>query len=284
VGGSQVTGLAIFLLIAVGFAASVASGPVSRQRVERFARRQRLTVTAANGDQIIRYLATTRRWRAAGIVVGYGFAALVSLAVDGIGNATFSVLFAGWFAGALVAEGRVAHLAHGPRRFASMQPRRPTSYLPRTAWALVPAAGAIAVVVSAAVWVGGARGWADPDPSGLVWLVVALAVAGTVRAIQLIVLRRPQPLLPADLIAADDAIRSRSLHVLAGGGAAIVALCVLAELGTVHPVGTEFLEPVRGFGIVVVLILGWAVATSRWPARADDPVPTGPPLGSLGPG
>ena len=50
--------------------ARAVDGVVSRRRVERFARLHSLPVTAANGNQIILYRATTRRWRALGLATG----------------------------------------------------------------------------------------------------------------------------------------------------------------------------------------------------------------------
>src|SRR6266508_819686 len=273
----------ISICIVVGLAAHQASGPVSRERLERFARRQRLDVTAANGDQIIRYLATTRRWRAAGFAAGYALSGTASLVVDQVGNLGFVVLFTGWFTGALIAEIRVAHLAHGTRRVASLQPRRPAFYLSRTAWALVPTAAGLAVVVAAATVLASASRRADPDWWAAVWLFVALATAGTIRAIQRFVLRRPQPLAAPDVLAADDAIRARSLHVLAGGGAALVLLCVMAQLDATHPLGTRAIQTWRGIGLVLIAILGWKVATTPWPTRRADPAAAIPATGSPGP-
>src|SRR5436190_15376687 len=66
----QVPPLLVLLILAslcVLLAVNSAYGPVARHRVALFARRQRLIITVANGEQVIRYLATTRRWRAAGI-------------------------------------------------------------------------------------------------------------------------------------------------------------------------------------------------------------------------
>src|SRR4051794_29594931 len=146
----EFVGLQIVLCVIVGVAALECSGPVSRKRLERFAQRQCLDITAANGDQIIRYLATTRRWRVTGFAAGYVLSILATVLVHQVGSLGFLVLFAGWFTGALVAEVRVAHLAHGPRRIASVQPRLPRSYLSRPAWALVPTAAGLAVAVAAA--------------------------------------------------------------------------------------------------------------------------------------
>ena len=151
---------AIALLVVAGILSNI-HGPVSRSRLERFARRQRLDITVDNGAQVIGYLATTRRWRAAGLAAGFGVSVLRSL--PAAVNADFVLLFAGWFLGALVAEVRVAHLAHGPVRTASLQPRRADAYLGRTSWALVPAAGLGAAAVGAGTLVADFAGLARPD-------------------------------------------------------------------------------------------------------------------------
>jgi hypothetical protein len=261
----------LFIVALIALAAAIAiaetvSGPVHRLRVERFARRQRLTVTPENGDQIIRYLATTRRWRAAGLTAGLVLS--IGLHVPSMVRFDFITLFAGWFAGALVAEARVAHLGFGPRRAASLQPRRPTSYLPRLDWSLVPAAGGVAAVVGAGTAALAAVGAADPSWTAGLWLVVALGVAVAVRSVQRLVLRRPQPLAAPAVLAADDAIRSRSLHVLAGGGMALVVLCVFAQLGAMAPTAeaaAERITVIRTIGVFVVAAIGWGIATSPWP-------------------
>ena len=260
----------IVLCFVAAVAATAAHGPVSRKRVDRFARRQRLDVTATNGDQIIRYLATTRRWRATGFAAGYVLLITAGYLLHQIGNLGVAVLFAGWFTGTLVAEIRVVHLAHGTRRAASLRPRRPRFYLSGVAWALVPVAAGIAVVVAAGTAAAAALHRADPDWWAAVWLFVALATAGTVRAVQRLVLRRPQPLAAPDVLAADDAIRSRSLHVLAGGGTALVLLCVTAQLDAIHPTAGDNVEVWRGIGLVLAVLLGGKVATTPWPAPRPD--------------
>lgn len=256
-------------------------GPVSRQRLDRFARRQQLTVTADNGNQVIRYLATTRRWRVAGFMGG--IAASQIGAPDGtIVNFNFVTIFAGWFLGALVAEVRVDHLAHGRIRTASLRPRRPEQYVRPFTWALVPATAVIALVTGAITAVADRAGWAEPNWAwaGL-WLGLAVAVAVTVRLIQLAVLRRAQPVAAPDVIEADDAIRSRSLHVLSGGGAALVLFLTLNLLASLHPTAVGAQRVVAALvlvGVFAVALLGWRVATSmRLPGRPGtgltDPAP-----------
>lgn len=275
-----VTVLAVAFVIATAVLLAVyTSGTVSRRRVERFAVRQGLVVTVDNGNQVIRYLATTRRWRVAGFVAGLVASGIFfrqpseNISV----GAELIVIFVGWFAGALIAEVRVEHLEHGRIRAASLQPRRPERYVQRFTWALVPAAAVVAVATGAATAAAAALGWAEPNWAWAgFWLLVGLGVAATVRTIQHAVLRRPQPLAAPDVIAADDAIRARALAVLSAGGAALVLLMVLNQIGSVHPVGVRdsVIYGIRFYGALAVALFGWIVAASpppSGPTRADRP-------------
>jgi hypothetical protein len=79
------------------------------------------------------------------------------------------------------------------------------------------------------------RAHTDPDQSIDVgalalWTVLGVTVGMLTLASQRYVLRRPQPHAEPDRLAADDAIRSRSMHVLAGAGMTLVLYCVLGQL------------------------------------------------------
>ncbi|MEZ0113586.1 hypothetical protein ABH920_007619 [Catenulispora sp. EB89] len=217
-----VLGLAVLLLMTV----YAAVGPVPRRRVEEFARLHSLRVTVGNGNQIIAYRAITRRWRAAGFTVGV----LATFAATGTYGVEFQWALAGWFAGAAVAELRVAHLDRGPRTSASLASRRAADYLPWAGRWAVPAAMVLCVLN--AVFCFARRG---SHPEGdiramMTWTVVGLGVGAVALAAQRHVLRRPQPLAEPDRMAADDAIRSRSLHVLAAAGMVLVGSCVASQL------------------------------------------------------
>ena len=93
-------------------------GPVSRVRLERFARRQRLTITAENGNRVIAYLTAVRRWRAAGVIAGVVGSLVWSLTQNGV-SLNVLTLFAGCFAGALIAEVGLARVPSGPPRAAA---------------------------------------------------------------------------------------------------------------------------------------------------------------------
>ncbi|WP_027344945.1 hypothetical protein [Hamadaea tsunoensis] len=230
-----------------GFAVLVAGyyayGPISRSRVRSFARHARLAVTAGNGDQVIRYLAVTRRWRSAGFAAGAVASVLVSLP-DRV-SVNFLALFAGWFAGALCAELHLAFTASSTRRAASLDARTPDRYVSWFVWGLLPAAS----VVLVAPWPTGRR--------PVLWTAIGLAILLAVGLVRRSVLRRAQDPGEPDRVRADDAVRARSLHVLSGGGFTLAGLCGLAGWG-----GDPGVVVLIGLAIVLV---GRYAASARGP-------------------
>jgi len=266
------------LLVGFVFAGAVGQswGPVSRARVARFASRHRLTITVDNGEQVIRYLAQTRRWRSAGLVVGAVVSSVASIPHNAV-RIDFLTLLAGWFVGALVAEVRLAAgvgaLGQPGRRAASLRSRNQSTYLGPVARGLLPAAVVLSTGTAVAtVVVDGAPRWRYLA----VWLV-GLAVAGSVAWVARRVLHRRQPVLAPDRLAADEAIRSRSLHVLYAAGATLVLYCVLFQLAQLGPLlapdstGYAVVTVAAGLGIFVVPLLGWLTATSRWIVPGPPP-------------
>jgi hypothetical protein len=270
-------------LVVVGLA-SLTSTRVTRTRLERFAQRHHLEITPGNGNRVIAYLATTRRWRTTGLVAGlvvslswYAWrsphAGSLQIRVDAV------YLFVGWFGGALLAEARMVRGNLGPRRAASLEPRRASSYLPGWAWALVPAAAVATAAVTGVVEFAALRRGVTADPV-LGWLVAALALAAVIRATQRHVLRRSQPVADPDITAADDAIRSRSLHVLAGGGVVLISYCALAQLSAIRLPGYDLdvrLRAAQMIGVYAVAVFGGVVATLTWPVQRRGPNRTGGP-------
>jgi hypothetical protein len=242
-------------------------GVVPRRRVEEFARLHRLPVTVANGNQIIVYRATTRRWRALGFAAG----ALIPSAVTGSVLVSFPWALAGWFAGAAVAELRVSHLDREPglRVAASLTPRRTADYLPLAGRWAVPAAMVCCVataVLCAATH--GAHPAGDLGEAGL-WTAIGLGAGAVALAAQRHILRRPQPVASPDRMAADDAIRSRSMHVLAASGMVLAGLCVSAQLGAAAVLpGDHTATAVHALLGVVVPFLGRLLA--YWPSAPAD--------------
>jgi hypothetical protein len=245
-------GYAILVLLPLVLAYRFAMGPISRARLEAFARHHRLVLTPANGNQVIRYLAVTRRWRCTGVGLCISFGVAWGL-TGGSAGVNFSVAFAGWFVGALAAELHLAAVHHGPRRVASLRTRRPADYVSGPVWWLLPASA-----VSIATVLAAARGLTVVG-----WILIACAAA--VLALSIVVrhrvLLRAQPAADELTVRADDAIRSRSMHVLSGGGFALVCFCAIAAAGTVVP------APQLGIAWLAVLIVGALAANARTACR-----------------
>ncbi len=282
--------LPLFLLVIVGVLVLVPAvllwhavdGPVSLGRVQRFARRTRLQVGPSNVDLVVRYLATTRRWRSCGLALAY-FVVMAGALARGSVKVDLLVLAVGWFAGALAAEWRVSGAAGGPGpRAASLARRSRRTHLATTArWvggAVTAYAGGLAVLALVAVLLGKA-------PAGSLSAVLPLLlIGGAVRLAQRRALLRPQPAGHAELIAADDAVRARSLTVLTG---CQVALILLLSPPLADPAFRVLPDTAAAAAGVVVLalavaapLLGLWLAFRRSPGRPavrqEDPgVPVG---------
>lgn len=282
--------LVSFIAVAVLLVRALVA-PVSRTRVERFARRQQLPITPDNGNRVIRYLAATRRWRTAGII-GAVALGIIWITVSNIGgrpggfSGELNVLhlFAGWFVGALIAEARLSRTPSDQRRHASLQPRDVSMYLPAASRLAVPAALAVSLATGLLTLALVLLGRGADGRLALVAQAAALAVAGVVTAVGRQILTRPQPVLAPDQLAADDAIRSRSLHALAGSGTALVLYAVISQLTAVAPaLPDRAAEFAVGVGLVLVFmapLLGWWLAIRPWTVRRDagaaHPSPAGP--------
>jgi hypothetical protein len=255
--GVVLGGAGLLIALVVG----QAWGPVSRGQLLRFARRQELVITPTNGELVIRYLAHTRRWRVAGVVVGIAVAAAANLTV---GWWFVTALFVGWFIGAAIAEVRLAGGPPGARRVASLQPRTFHRYVDRFSWYLLPVTLVFAVTV-AIVAIPEARAVRQ-----ITLLVLAIGITATAMVTRSRIVARAQPYEQVELIGADDAIRSRALHVVSGGGAALVLMCVGAQLHfyvSVRPMDSVAagLAAIATYGGA---LLGWMIGTARFRAPA----------------
>lgn len=259
---------------------------VSRRRLATFAFRQGLQITADNGNVVIRYLAVTRRWRSSFLVL-----ALVGTTVwqywrDQHLTVNFLAAFAGWFVGMVIAEWRVDTLARRPdRSVASLEPRQLRSYLdlrllalPLLAWFGVYFFVLLGILQSAS----------DHDvlfalQSYFVGRFVPLSVGAVVAVAALVlvahrIVTRPQPAAAPDLVAADNALRSRSLRVLCGSAFALAGYfgAALYDAITQRPVdaGTTPGFGVAGLvGYIALPILGVVLASAPVRTRQPEPVP-----------
>lgn len=197
--------------------------PVQREELEEFSALTGLQVIRANGPRVVDALARSRLWRVVGVLLGLG--AVVAFAVVHalrehelhVSLLVLLVVLVGHFAGAVTAELLTARNQTGEGvRTASMRPRRSDEYVGPWArrW---PARLGLTGVAAAAVAVTAG----DRD----VWTVVAglgaLAAYVITAMATRYVLQRPQRVEDPDLHDADDAVRSRSLHAIAGAGVGI---------------------------------------------------------------
>jgi hypothetical protein len=256
-------------LLVLVVAAILIAQPVSVERLARFARRHAVTLTDENRHLAVRYLATTRRWRTAGVVISI----VISSAYTWWHTRTMEWsalgMFAGWFVGAVVAEWRLTLPAAGERRVASLVPRRLRDYL--GPWALWTPVGLWALILAVALW-GLAGGLEWP----LVWGPLALLGSGAVIVmVGRHVLTRAQPAGAPDLVAVDDALRSRSLHVLAGSAVAIGGYLASIVIGYLAEWGRGFDNNATSFwsamGLLLYPLVGIAIATAPTRPRAANP-------------
>lgn len=243
--------------------------PVSIGRLDRFARRHAVTLTGANRHLAVRYLATTRRWRTTGVLIGMLVSAAYSWRHDRTFDWNLLGAFAGWFVGAVIAEWRLNLPVAGGRRIASLAPRRLRDYL--GPWAVWTPVGLWVLILAVAVW-----GLAGGVEWPLVWGPLALLGAGAVIvAVGRHVLTRAQPAGAADLVAVDDALRSRSLHVLAGSAVAIGGYLASVVVGYLAEWGRGFDDNATSLwsaaGLLAYPLIGIAIATTPTRPRAATP-------------
>ncbi|HEV3097425.1 MAG TPA: hypothetical protein VG104_09790 [Candidatus Dormibacteraeota bacterium] len=245
--------------------------PPSERSLGRWAARYGLALTAANQSLVAAYRRRTRSLQLVG--AGVGWLAVASFdAVTGLSIPLFGVGFlatmAGYFLGAVVAETTFLRPFGAPSgiRSAVLVPRDLLDYLPSLSiWALrgLP----LVMIGLAVVYVVMPKLPPNPgDPSlafviGIAAFLTILAVG--VDQILRTIVGRPQPVIAADLVAADDALRASSIHVLAGASIAMLLVGIggaLFWLGYATP-ASALSQPVDFIGTIVILlsIASWVV-------------------------
>jgi hypothetical protein len=246
--------------------------PASTRDVDDFAAQSGLTTSPTSRRFIAHHLTTGRRLRVVLVTAAVVVPSLMAVAIgDSPESAPVSwsgVLWA-YMAGTLWAELSVTRPT-GTARVASLVPRDPPAYLGRALRWGPPAAGLLAAVV----WTGVAwlpAGLADSgirraDGRAIVAAVVfALLVPLLTVGAQRWILRRPQPLVDPELVAADDAVRAASVRNLAAVGGSVVLLGLASGLfqyaEIVDAVAVDWV-----FGIATAMSLGLALLS--WWSRA----------------
>ncbi|MEU4542615.1 hypothetical protein [Nonomuraea dietziae] len=188
------------------------------------------------------YLARNRLWRELGLVTGIALSMATLEPVWGL---------AGWFAGVLAAEVRLARA-------------RPTG--PATGLSLLsPAAssfwyGSLALIATLAGWC-----LVEP-PSERGWVLAAVAVALAVQTLLRRLRECPLAEGPIDLVATEEAIRSRSAHTLATGGG-LVTLALVSRTGVINGLPLLTLGVVAFVAAVAIGTRTWSWGAPPWSSR-----------------
>lgn len=210
--------------------------PVDRYEIGEVSAASDLAITAGNIGIVADAVARTRLWRTLGVLaalVGMLAYAVLSWRSSQSVDVSLTVLLwglVGYWAGSVVAELATARsmVGEGPRS-ASLTPREMGQYVGSWAAAWPPRLGVLGAVSSIVALALGARDW-------WIWAagLGAVVVALVTRVVSRYVLDRSQPVLAEDVAAADDAVRSRSLHALGGTAVGIgIWLASLAFGGAV---------------------------------------------------
>jgi hypothetical protein len=255
--------------------------------VERWALDHGLDLTAENRPLVASYLRHARVWRTWGAVAGLLLPSVIEFAWSGrvqvLGFGTdgemsplaFGTLFVGYLVGALCGEVSFARPVLGARRRASLVPRELTDYVPRRAVLAQRALAALcAVGLLAMALVPYDDSLSLPSTVSLaIAAAVVVAFAAALEAIERWLVRRAQPFSDPALVAADDAVRARSIRAVAGAGLALLAvLCCGVSLGLqgseLDALQVVMVVPAAGFFVLSLLVCGdlgegrWRVARS----------------------
>jgi hypothetical protein len=243
-----------------------------------------LHLTPVNRPMVRWYLRNARVLRTWGALAGIFLPALAAAALNGQPQVPqgWTWIFVGYLVGALYAElSLVRPIGPGPRA-ASIVPRDLEHYLPRP---LVRAQRGVGVATVIGALVVGVLPYGERSPGGApnTAVVVALGLVAAAFAVglerlQRWLVERPQPFVDPELLAADDAIRSQSVHSLAGAGLAILLLLAGSVCWAMAQSDVQVLRWVMWVpgllsflvALYVCLYYGHRAWRVRRPARAGD--------------
>lgn len=189
---------------------------------EAFAEAHGIAVTDANRHLVAAYLDRSWRWRVTGAVLG---------AVVPFGTRIPGLeMLGGYLVGALAAELTQPRLRRTAQPTASLTPRSLSDYLAPGILRALRATAVLAVALVPLYLLLPRRVSITTHPQLFVASGLVVITATLVEAALRVIVRRPQPAVAPDVVSADDAIRSASIHASAGAGLAIVLLLVATEL------------------------------------------------------
>lgn len=229
----------VALVVAVGAVLVVrAARQPSRADLDRFATLHGVRLSEVARWEVAAHLRRARVLRAAGAVTGLTAGSLYQVLNDGqaLGLGGWWLPLVGYMAGAAAAEVRGLRMSPGGPRAAALSPRTLTRYLP--GWTIL-GLRVLPLLPLLVLW-----RWGSGAPAELVPPAVAalLSAAGTGLLLHAAV-RRSRPALSPDLLSAEEALRSSSVHVLSGAGLAAQLVLLSAQLSVVGN-----LPPIRDGG------------------------------------
>jgi hypothetical protein len=260
----------VYGLVVVGIATALALRRPSRTEVGWFLTLHRVALTKRNGPMIVDYLARTRRWRVYGVVGSWAVAGSVGLVSPDAQPNGYAVLFGGWFIGGILAEVPVGPRRVGGVRVASLQPRTLSMYLSPgvTRWIGCWAGGTVGLLVLYGATV-------SSPVTRRVAVVLAVLAALTLLSVwsMRVIVRRPQPAAPPDVVAADDAIRRAAVRRIAAGWGVLQCMAAIAvarwlAAGSGSDVVAEIATAAEVVGAAGVAASWLIVPTRMSPTRA----------------
>lgn len=259
----MIAGFAMLLAVAVvGVVLVRGSGQVNDRFVDTWAAAHTLTLEGETRLMVTRYLRAARRRRMWGMAGGLFVVPVVltALGVRSRGPLWISI-FLGYLVGVFYAELSLVRSVPVGDRTASLVRRELADYLPRGFLVAQRVLGLVVFLgaVGAAVSPYGDRS-VNVSRLGGAGLLLAglLAVAFSIglERVQRWVVQRPQPFTELALVAADDAIRSQSVHSLAASGLAVLMVLLSAVAWTLAVSDVQFLR----WTMVTPAFLGLPVA------------------------
>jgi hypothetical protein len=223
---------------------------------ESFAAIHGFALTSSNRALVARYLDRSYRWRMTGAILGW----LIPFGtkIPGI------EMIGGYLVGVVAAELTQARVRPDGPASASLVPRRLSDYISPRVMVAMRAVSATVVLVALAYTFLPIRMVAAEHGARPLWIATGIAVALELAVEQIlrIIVKKPQPATSRDVLAADDAIRSASIHATAG--ATIAALLLILAAGS-FVLGIEssvsavhWVVPFVGLACVVAAFVTWA--------------------------
>ena len=255
------------LLVVLGLAVRTAWSGRGRWNPNVWAQQMGLQLTPLNEAIVRSYLARTRLLRFTGALVGL-FAPWIYQAFVGdpppvpVDFGLFDALL-GYLLGAVIAELTIKR-PKAEKPSASLVPRDLSDYVPSSFIAAFRISALVALVLVPLYRLLPARqGLIDLNdfPPEIVILPMILLIGFGVELLQRYIVARPQPAVESDLVDADDAIRSASVHALSGAGIALELLIVSGQLLNLAVVSN--LQPLR-WTLPALALLSFAIAIGSW--------------------